>query len=114
MAVLTVTDVVGKKSSCNCLVTVYPADGASYLQTQVVDDVTGEPLSGACVAIKLSDDTTEKYITDESGNVVIVEPLGQYDIYAYTDKYEPAHQVATVTSNLLNKTTIRLKKVMLL
>ena len=90
--------------------TIY-LDNASQLQVLVVNENTGDPLSGVEIKLMMPDGKTQNLITDNSGKIkYILTSTGKIDIAASKEKFAPSE--TSVDINELGKgnfsTTIKL------
>jgi fibronectin type 3 domain-containing protein len=107
---LTVTDPAGNSSSDTAVITVVSPQKVGNMEVRVIDDETGEPLSGASVVVRYSDGTTTEANTNSLGVASIVAVPGEYKVYAYKTDYIPGLADATVELNKKTTATVKLKK----
>ncbi|MDQ2085047.1 fibronectin type III domain-containing protein [Herbivorax sp. ANBcel31] len=107
---LTVFDPSGNSDKDTIKVTVRQEHEVGVLEVRVIDDATGEPISGASVYVDFPDDQPSQFITDSQGRANVVGNSGNYNIAAYMEGYLPRDTNLQINQHQNSPVTIGITK----
>ncbi|MBP3620458.1 MAG: hypothetical protein J6J16_01710, partial [Lachnospiraceae bacterium] len=99
---LTVRDAEGNIGTATMSVQVFDADGTGTVKITVTDR-NGTPIPYAFVYLNDGASAEKSYKTDQSGNVTISAPEGEYEIAAYKSGYTPSDMTIQVSGYTTNE-----------